>query len=511
VDVRGGDGVQARAQMTKNRSQGASARLTIYAMSQSTLPKPSSTAVGTDFELKTLDLLNREIDNNRLHFRRDRCQVFHKKGYYSEDRKDNIVFDIAIELWMPGAEQFTSLFLVECKNTARPVDVGELQTFFSSIEQIGGGRDKGIVVSSAGFTKQALDFAKSKGMGLVRHFPEDRMKWELYRSTVGSRWTDSDRVEIERGLLINEYEDANSAFYCFGPTGPVNTFNEMLAGLTKNSVDSDFVQAVTTTNTLIGFLSKESIDLEVKAVLDAIGYEGGAASLEQVEQHIGVRVLRGVAPGPAEVALNILGRISFQQTPTITLYEHANQQASRARFTLAHELGHHLLGHGRYMATEYCDTGDHDNGVDRRTARADIKRMEWQANRFASKGVLPTGGSGPCRQARPKGQGTRALVRGRPARQPPYLLPHHGGAEAAIQGLPCARSESTEGSGRAQRCPRWWASEARRCLSRHFKSASGGTSQPALSLEVRNVRHRHRVLRLGSAQRRTSDATLTMR
>lgn len=140
--------------------------------------------------------------------------------------------------------------------------MGELQTFFSSIEQIAGGRDKGIVVSSAGYTKQALEFARSKGIGLVRHFPEDGFKWELRRSPVGSRWTDSDTSEIERGLLINEYEDANSTFYCFAPTSPVNTFNELLATLTGSAVDSS--NRATTANTLVGYLSKEDIDAEVQ-------------------------------------------------------------------------------------------------------------------------------------------------------------------------------------------------------------------------------------------------------
>ena len=269
---------------------------------------PSSTALGDEFEVQVLDLLRREIETDRFYFKRECCQIFHKKGYYSEDRKDEIIFDIAIELTMPGAERYSSLILIECKRLSRPVEVGDVQLFFSSIEQIAGARDKGIMVSSGGYTKQALEFAQSKGIGLVRHFPEDGFKWQLRRSLVGSRWTNSDANEIERGLLINDYEDANSAFYCFAPASPVQTFNELLAALLGGVVDAALAQRLPSADVVVQFLSREDIDREAKSVLEAVGYQGGPAPLESIEHHHGLHVVRGAVPGAAEMAGNILGR-----------------------------------------------------------------------------------------------------------------------------------------------------------------------------------------------------------
>lgn len=37
-------------------------------------------------------------------FRPDCCKIFRKKGYYSRDREDFIIFDISVEVFMPGFE-----------------------------------------------------------------------------------------------------------------------------------------------------------------------------------------------------------------------------------------------------------------------------------------------------------------------------------------------------------------------------------------------------------------------
>jgi Zn-dependent peptidase ImmA (M78 family) len=61
----------------------------------------------------------------------------------------------------------------------------------------------------------------------------------------------------------------------------------------------------------------------------------------------------------------------------------------RDRFTLAHELAHHLLDHGRYLVRESCDDNDF---VLRRSAAidgSDVARMEFQANYLAASLLMP--------------------------------------------------------------------------------------------------------------------------
>lgn len=93
-------------------------------------------------------------------------------------------------------------------------------------------------------------------------------------------------------------------------------------------------------------------------------------------------------PMPAESLRPVLGRIQFDPL-VIDVYAYDIPNAGRSRFTLAHELAHHLLGHGKYLVRESCDESDfmlkHRTVVD----GSDIARMEFQANYFASSLLLP--------------------------------------------------------------------------------------------------------------------------
>lgn len=59
------------------------------------------------------------------------------------------------------------------------------------------------------------------------------------------------------------------------------------------------------------------------------------------------------------------------------------------RFTLAHELGHHFLRHSKYMNGEYCDIADLKLDSSSTFEMDDLRRMDWQANYFASCLLLP--------------------------------------------------------------------------------------------------------------------------
>jgi Zn-dependent peptidase ImmA (M78 family) len=71
------------------------------------------------------------------------------------------------------------------------------------------------------------------------------------------------------------------------------------------------------------------------------------------------------------------------------VFDGDNESAARQKFTLAHELGHLLLGHGKYMISEYCQESDFEPESTKTLGIKDIARMEWQANQFASCLLLP--------------------------------------------------------------------------------------------------------------------------
>lgn len=62
----------------------------------------STHAKGNSLERRIRDLFQAEIDADRFWAKKPNCKVFWKKGYFSKDRGTEIVFDVAIELYLPG-------------------------------------------------------------------------------------------------------------------------------------------------------------------------------------------------------------------------------------------------------------------------------------------------------------------------------------------------------------------------------------------------------------------------
>lgn len=125
-------------------------------------------------------------------------------------------------------------------------------------------------------------------------------------------------------------------------------------------------------------------------LLAAANYKRGVVPLGEVCDYVagqtGLTVSR--TERPAGMPESVLGAITFQP-PVIELFPQDVEYAARARFTLAHELGHHQLGHGRYMYREVCEAEDLESeGVDE-LSTSDIARLEWQANRYASCILMP--------------------------------------------------------------------------------------------------------------------------
>ena len=94
----------------------------------------SSTAVGNKLESRIFDLLRTEILADRFFAKNECCRIFRKKGYYSKDRKKNIVFDISIEVSLPESPSYSLLVLVECKNYNHAVPGDDVEEFFAEFE-----------------------------------------------------------------------------------------------------------------------------------------------------------------------------------------------------------------------------------------------------------------------------------------------------------------------------------------------------------------------------------------
>ncbi|WP_226801812.1 restriction endonuclease [Alkalilimnicola sp. S0819] len=127
--------------------------------------------------------IKRLLDGGSLGLNPESCKLFQKKAYYSRDRDADIITDVSLELWMPGAERWSMLWVCECKDYSRPIAVDELEEFRAKLAQIGGVNVKGLFASTNSFQSSALNYARSQGFGLLRILPSDQVHFLMHCMT----------------------------------------------------------------------------------------------------------------------------------------------------------------------------------------------------------------------------------------------------------------------------------------------------------------------------------------
>ncbi|MDP1773120.1 MAG: ImmA/IrrE family metallo-endopeptidase [Methylobacter sp.] len=356
-----------------------------------------TTAKGNKLENEVFTLFFEMISEDRFFAKRECCQIYKKKGYYSKDREKEIVFDLSIEITHPGQDTYSLLVLIECKNYDHRVPVDDVEEFFAKTEQISPSNTKSIVVSTNAFQEGAFNFARSKGMGLLRYFDRDKLDWVLTRSPSSAMpWSTakSDSSSAHQGLHFQDY--VSRYFDCYGFTGDtytnsLNQFFSRLVRIDSNEVQTealaDIERGLQPNSRLVPYKESHEIEALCLEALQKAKYSGGAIPLDEICEFLlterGLEVRRG-----SSLAKGVFGIISFNP-PVIKIDERQTGALSRTRFTLAHELGHFLLEHQRYMKREACHESDVNLENPGEIGIKDIVRMEWQANYFASCLLLP--------------------------------------------------------------------------------------------------------------------------
>lgn len=358
-------------------------------------------AKGDKLEIAIFDLLSQKISEDRFFARRECCSIYNQKGYYSRDRESEIIFDVAIEIREPGATDYSILYLVECKNHRRKVTVGDLESFFAKVNQVGGARTKAVVASTSGFQEGALKFARSQGIGLLRYFNRDRVKWILQRSPSGwglpSGQLGDAGAEISQALKDEDFQSRCFDWYCVAPSKATNSLDLFFASVAAYEATEEVSSALArvansakTFSPTVPYLEKDRIETIAADAHEQIQYERGAVNLDLIcDWQLEERGLEyEYVPNPAESDSGgrLLGTFSAEPLK-ISVFK--AQIPERERFTLAHELGHLLLGHAEYLLNEYTEESDLDQSEKIEFGTKDVARMEWQANHFASCLLMP--------------------------------------------------------------------------------------------------------------------------
>lgn len=357
---------------------------------------------GDLLEARIYDYFQKWISDGNFFAKPECCRIYRKKAYYSKSRDANIIFDIAIEIFMPGSEEVSLLCIIECKNVVEPVPVSDVELLLSRMQQISGGNVKGVLATTAAFQSGAFKLAQSSGIGLLRCFDNSVFQWDLKRSPSGSgfgKFLYGPTSNVLSAILSPVYRSERYEFYCYRGDVGTNSIREFLSSIVRDALkdSADEILALSVDEgRRVEYVSDDKIERLSADVLSEVGSLRGGVALERICQwqaQVSGLVLVSRPPDVEERSSGILGRLSFDPL-VLTVLDHGQHDIERRRFTLAHELGHHFLQHGRFMRAEYCKESDLDAERLRPTRNlevGDVWRMEIQANKFASALLLPMG------------------------------------------------------------------------------------------------------------------------
>ena len=118
-------------------------------------------------ETEVYEYLLRELANRRLGLEKDNTTVRLHPKYYSRDRGSPITADVSLEMSLPKDMIPTLIWIWECKNTGRKLDVADVEEFYAKLEQIGPRNTHGSIACPSGFQRSAIEYANSKRIGLI--------------------------------------------------------------------------------------------------------------------------------------------------------------------------------------------------------------------------------------------------------------------------------------------------------------------------------------------------------
>ncbi|HYF03983.1 MAG TPA: ImmA/IrrE family metallo-endopeptidase [Patescibacteria group bacterium] len=361
----------------------------------------NTTQIGDEFENKVFQIFNEELLQHRLLITPENSNIYKKKGYYSRDRESDIIVDISIETFIPNLNNYSLLTVIECKKYNHSVPVDDVEEFYSKLRQISGANAKGIMVSSNTFQKGALKFAQSNGIALVRILEEDKLHWILPRALTGYityEQIEESRRNIYNGLTDEDFKSDYIDFYGLLNNHYTSSLKQLFEFLLKDELptyeDNHANQSIQSRNfkKTVPFIERKEIEATCEEILKSVGYKEGEVPIYQVcnslETTQKISFIFSEELGSDSRGFKVLGKITFNPI-TIYIANQANENQYRKKFTLAHELGHYFLNHSQFMYREIFSENDSEENNLNLIGLEDVKRLEWQANYFASNLLLP--------------------------------------------------------------------------------------------------------------------------
>lgn len=326
----------------------------------------NTTKIGTDYENRVFKLFSSLLEADELSFvSKKHSRIFQHKNYECIGLNRVIDFDITIETYNPNYSQqeWSSLVVIECKCLTHTVNISDLDEFETKMKKISESGIKGIMVTTKGFTRCTIEQAKNTHIALMV-LSEEQHNWIVSRD-------------------INKSEQQMQILQGFNRPGVVptiysdNQFVSLYKFLNQINVSTTEQNVVD-----IPWLSHEEIKNKANDLYNSCSITSNDVAGELLTQHFpDIRI------NFSDFAQGVLGALSFSDK-IITLSNALVSDVHRKNFTLAHELGHLYL-HKPVLERYNNPLLDYEEGFVANLPDVIIKRMEIQANLFASYLLIP--------------------------------------------------------------------------------------------------------------------------
>jgi Zn-dependent peptidase ImmA (M78 family) len=339
--------------------------------------KDNTVKIGDSFEEVSLEIIHKMIEQGDLGHLKECVKVFKKKEYDCKSRNGKITFDLAIEIWPPGATNYIILYLIECKKYRSRVPIGTLQKFSAQILEVAGHNVKAIFITNSPIQSGGMEYAKSKDMMVIQAETSDNYKILLHKRSPSS--SEDGRLPFIISTQRAEIIDEGSA---------------LLEKLIDRQILSAFQQITDPDKVAYNIqkLSKSEIEGYANNVLKIIDTNiiDSAHTMEPkklinyLEDQLKINIYSFTD------SKELLGQCNIPEKK-IGINK-AVWESVRFFFVLAHEFAHYAL-HSRLSIGQTLYDLFQDPEYNFSTKKFDLKNpkhwIEWQANYFAVSLILP--------------------------------------------------------------------------------------------------------------------------
>ncbi len=336
----------------------------------------NTTEIGDKFENRSLEILQRIIAEEQLGFTSRFLKIKTKAPYYSHLRKKNIIFDLAVELWPPGAERYALIYLIECKHYGRRVSVDKLNDFIYRVNEIAPVNGKAIFITNSPLQQAAFNVAESTGMMVVHGESAENYKIILHKT---NRNLSENSIPIIPETYHPELIDEGVKLLAQQIDGQIlsvlyQDLNESRVGYGIDRLSKIQIEQI----------AYKELNKMNPRILESAFHISPKSLKEFLNKRYGISIVDDI---PQE---NILGACDLENN-TISL-KTSVVGSPRELFILAHEFGHYIL-HQKLSIGQKTYDNFADAEYDFRKGKYELTNprnwIEWQANYFASCFVLP--------------------------------------------------------------------------------------------------------------------------